>query len=273
MEVKNRIALAVALSAMPGGMAQQPGAEAQTQALAKATQNPVASLISVPIQSNTNFPIGPFGRVQNVLNIQPVIPMALNADWNLITRVIVPVAYQPDISSPNLGTSGFGDVNPSFFFAPSKGKLIWGVGPTFVLNTATNHALGSGKWSAGPTVVVLVQPGKWTLGALTNNVWSFAGIKGDPNVNAFLLQYFINYNLNKGWYIGTSPIITANWVASADNKWVVPVGAAAGRILRLGKQPVNIQAGMFYNIVQPEQIPYPRWSARIQIAFLFPKGQ
>jgi hypothetical protein len=198
--------------------------------------------------------------------------MTLNANWNLITRVIVPVVNQPSPGTPSLGTSGFGDVNPSFFLSPSKGKLIWGAGPVFVLNTSTNHALGSGKWSAGPTFVALVQPGKWTVGALANNVWSFAGTKRESKVNSFLLQYFVNYNLSKGWYLGTSPIVTANWAASPGNVWVAPFGATAGRIMRMGKQPVNVQTGMFYNAVRPDQIPFPHWSARFQIALLYPKA-
>jgi hypothetical protein len=253
------------------GLAQAPEEEAEQKELEKQVQNPVASLISVPFQNNTNFVAGPFGRVQNVLNIQPVIPMKLNDDWNLINRTIVPVVYQPDIATPSLGTNGIGDVNPTFFLSPARGKLIWGAGPTFVLNTATNHVLGSGKWSAGPSFVALVQPGKWTIGALTNNVWSFAGNNGDPRVNAFLLQYFINYNLEKGWYVGTSPIITANWTAAPGNKWVTPFGAALGRVMRVGKQPINVQVGMFYNAVRPDQFPYPHWTARLQIALLYPK--
>src|SRR5689334_1372910 len=151
---------------------QAPPAGTSTEDLQKATQNPVASLISVPFQNNTDFNIGPFARDRNTLNIQPVIPTKLTDNWNLIPRIITPLVYQPDISQPHLGTFGLGDIQPTFFFAPSKpSKLIWGVGPALLLPTATDDNLGSGKWCIGPSVVALVQPGKWTLGALGSNLW------------------------------------------------------------------------------------------------------
>jgi len=143
-----------------------------TDALAKATQNPVASLISVPFQNNTNFAIGPYNRTQDVLNIQPVIPSKLGPRWMLISRIIQPIVWQPYSTQTTGGEFGFGDMSPTFFLSPAKpGKLIWGVGPAWAFPTATNQLLGQGKVSIGPSVVVLVQPGHWTLGALTNNVW------------------------------------------------------------------------------------------------------
>jgi hypothetical protein len=140
--------------------------------LRKAAQNPVASLISVPVQNNLNFGIGPDDRTQNVLNIQPVIPVRVSENWNLITRFITPIVYQPTVSQPiNQGANGLGNLNPAFFLSPSKAsKIIWGAGPQFVLPTATNPALGQGKWSMGPSIVVLAQPGKRMVGALVNNV-------------------------------------------------------------------------------------------------------
>ncbi len=164
---------------------QSASEEEQAKELAKAVQNPVASLISVPLQNNTNFDIGPNHRTQNILNIQPVIPVRVSKNWNLIMRIITPIIYQPSIASlvipvntplNHLGTLGLGDMNPTFFLSPAKPKkLIWGVGPTFLLPTATDNVLGQGKWSIGPSVVGLVQPGHWTIGILINNVWSFAG--------------------------------------------------------------------------------------------------
>jgi hypothetical protein len=256
-------------------LAQTPNGEQATQALAKAVQNPVANLISVPFQNNTNFTIGPYDRVQNVLNIQPVIPIQLDKDWNLITRTIIPVVSQPDIRTSGLGTNGFGNLNPTFFLSPAKpGRLLWGFGPTFSLRTETNSALGNGKWGAGPAVVFLMQPKKWTLGVLTNNIWSFAGDKNRSTVNSFLLQYFVNYNFKKGWYASSSPIVTANWKAPAPGtgeQWVVPFGGGFGRIFRLGKQPVNAQLTSYYNLINPNKIPSPPWSVRLQIALLYPK--
>lgn len=260
----------LAMTGVVALMAQTPDDEGSSESLAKATQNPVASLISVPFQNNINFAAGPYGRVQNVLNIQPVIPMELSDSWNLITRVIIPIIDQPQISTPSLGTNGFGDVNPTFFFSPSKvHKLIRGIGPTFSLRTETNSALGNGKWGAGPAVVALVQPKQWTIGALANNIWSFAGDKNSPSVKAFLLQYFVNYNFKKGWYLTTSPILTASWNAPSGNQWVVPFGGGFGRIFRLGRQPVNGSLTAYYSSIRPDF--YPAWSVRFQIALLYPK--
>src|SRR5215472_1772097 len=269
-----------------------PSQDDATQALQKATQNPVANLISVPLQNNTNFGIGPFDRTQDVLNIQPVIPIGVSKQWNLIIRWITPVVWQPAPGTANLevfgieentpaylaaqdvqknaGVFGFGDMTPTFFLSPAKpGKLIWGAGPVFVLPTATSKVLGQGKLSLGPSVVTLVQPGHWTFGALVNNAWSVAGSGGRPSVNQMLLQYFINYNLKKGWYITVQPIITANWEASSGNVWTVPFGGGIGRIMKVGFQPVNLSAQFYGNAAHPAN--GSPWGMRLQLAFLFPK--
>jgi hypothetical protein len=241
-----------------------------TEALQKATQNPVANLISVPLQNNTNLGIGPYDRIQDVLNIQPVIPVRLSENWNLITRVIQPIVWQPYPAATTGGEYGLGDMNPSFFISPAKpGKLIWGVGPAFVFPTATNNILGQGKVSMGPSFVALAQPGHWTIGALINNVWSIAGSGSRPSVNQMLLQYFINYNMKKGWYFTIQPILTANWKATSGNVWTVPFGGGVGRIMKLGFQPVNITAQFYGNAVYAKGTS--PWGMRLQIAFLFPK--
>jgi hypothetical protein len=250
---------------------ETPAAATNTDALRKAAQNPIASLISVPVQNNSNFGISPDGRIQDVLNIQPVIPARVSENWNLITRIITPIVYQPTVSQPiNQGAYGFGDLNPSFFLSPAKpGKIIWGVGPAIVLPTATNPFLGQGKWSIGPSVVVLTQPGKWTLGGLVNNVFSVAGQSRRPDVNQMLFQYFINYNLKKGYYITWQPTLTADWEATNGGRWVVPFGGGVGRIMKLGFQPVNLTAQFYVNAVHPAGAS--PWGMRLQIAFLFPK--
>jgi len=252
------------------GTEQTPAASTTTNALQKAVQNPVASLISVPIQNNNNFDTGPADRTQDVLNIQPVIPVPISNNWTLITRIIQPIVWQPYPGEPTGGQYGFGDMNPTFFLAPAKpGKLIWGAGPAMVIPTATNQILGQGKLSVGPSVVALIQPKKWTIGALVNNVWSIAGSGGRPVVNQMTLQYFVNYDLNKGYYISVSPILTANWRASRGNVWTVPFGGGIGRIMKLGFQPVNLSAAFYGNPIRPSGTS--SWSMRLQIAFLFPK--
>jgi hypothetical protein len=273
------------VSAVPPARAQpaqpQPGAAPaagadNTDALRKEAQNPVASLISVPIQENWNFNIGPADRTQNVLNIQPVIPLNAGENWNLIIRWITPVIFQPvpvpQASGPPVqsGYYGLGDMQPAFFLAPKRGKVIWGVGPQLLLPTATKTGiLGQGKFGLGPTIVVLVQPGKWTFGFLANNVWSVAGHSNLPVVNQFLLQYFINYNLKKGYFLTWQPTLTANWRATDGGRWVVPMGGGIGRIMRLGAQPVNVGLQFYGNAVHPPGAS--PWAMRLQIAFLFPK--
>jgi len=253
--------------------AQKPDAKASAGDLAKATQNPVASLISVPLQNFTDFNIGPFDRNRNtVIQAQPVIPLPLGQNWNLITRTIGALAFQPNIARPNQGTFGLNDINPSFFLSPANpGRLIWGAGPTFLIPTATDNILGTGKFSIGPSGVALVQPGKWTLGVLVSNLFSVAGPSDRANVNAFTLQYFINYNLKKGYYLTFAPIITANWNAPSGNVWLVPVGGGIGRIMRLGFQPVNVSVQAYGNAKRPDNFPSPTWQLKFQIAFLYPK--
>ena len=244
------------------------GQEDSHEDLAKQSQNPVASLISVPIQNNTNFGIGPDDETQNVTNIQPVWPFSITDNVNLITRTIVPLISQPDFYTGGQGREfGLGDISFSAFFAPSKSsKLTWGVGPVFVLPTATDDTLGMDTWSGGVSVVGLMMPGKWVVGSLFSNIWD---ISGDANVNFFTWQYFINYNLSDGWYLTSAPIMTANWEASSGNKWTIPVGGGVGKIFKIGKQNLNAQAQAFYNVEKPEN--GPDWQLRLQLQFLFPK--
>ena len=240
--------------------------------LAKAAQNPVADMISLPFQTNTNLGYGPDDDIQNVLNIQPVVPFHLNENWNLITRTIAPLIYQPEVVEGTGDEFGLGDINFTAFFSPknpTKG-IIWGAGPIFVLPTATDEKLGSEKWSAGPSAAALTIQGPWLYGALINNVWSFAGDDDRDDVNAMLIQPFVNYNLPDGWYLTSSPVITANWEADSDNTWTVPVGGGVGKIFRIGNQPMNGQIQAFYNVEKPAVVG--DWTLRLQLQFLFPKG-
>jgi len=238
--------------------------------LEKDVQNPVASLTLVPFQNSSNFDAGPFNRTQNVLDIQPVIPVNLTNDWKVIARIVQPVTWQPYTNQNTGGEYGFGDMAPDFFFSPRHpGKLMWGVGPAFVIPTATNNVLGQGKLSMGPSAVVLVQPGKWTVVNLVNNVWSVAGSGSRPSVNQMLDQYFITRNLNKGWYVTSAPIITANWNASRGNVWTVPFGGGFGRVQKLGNQPVNWKVEFFGNAVHPQG--GSSWTMRLTLALLYPK--
>ena len=204
--------------------------------LAAAAQNPIADLISLPFQNNMNFDYGPDGDIQNVLNIQPVWPFNLGEDWNLITRTILPVVSQPHLDDGG-STFGLGDTTFTAWFSPAdSGGFVWGVGPVLLLPTATDDRPGTDQWGGGASVVALVMSGPWVAGGLVNNVWGFGGRDEDrSDLNQFLVQPFVNYNLEGGWYLVTAPIITANWEASSDDRWTVPLGGGVGRVLRIAK--------------------------------------
>jgi len=245
-------------------------AEENVDELRAAVQNPVASLISLPFQNNTDFNIGPDKKTKNTMNIQPVWPFELNDDWNLITRTIFPVVSQPALLPGQERTFGLGDTSMSLFLSPKEtGKIMWGAGPVFLLPTATDDMLGADKWGAGISAVALTVVDKVTFGALVSNVWSFAG-SGEHDINLFTFQYFINYNLDDGWYLLSAPINTANWKADSDNTWTVPLGGGVGRVFKVGKLPLNASFQAYYNVVTPDNFG-PEWQMRAQIQFLFPK--
>jgi len=239
--------------------------------LAQKVQNPVSDLISIPFQNNTNFNFGPLSGTQNILNIQPVIPVHLTSEWNLITRTIIPVISQPPMTPGQNRDGGLGDIQLSLFLSPAKPqRLIWGVGPIIQMDTASEDKFGQGKWGLGPTGVALKITGPWVLGALVNNVWSVAGDRNRPNVNQMLIQPFINYNLpsQPGGYFTFSPIITANWKADSGQQWTVPLGLGIGQIMRWGKVPVNVQTSAYYNVAHPDL--GADWQIRFQVAVLLP---
>jgi hypothetical protein len=265
------LAWGTGLSAQEASTGETPDKHAgkSNEELAKQAENPVADLISMPFQSNFNFGVGPYGKLQYDMNFEPVIPFHITSDWNLITRTIVPVLSQPQLTPSGNREFGIGDVNPTFFLSPAhSGDLIWGVGPTFTMPTATTKNLGSYKWSAGPAFVVLTIQGPWVVGVLANNQWSFASVGNGKNVNALLVQPFVNYNVpgGDGWFIFSNPIITANW-NSSGRKWVVPVGGGVGRLFRVGKLPIKVQIGFFDNVITPKY--GARWQTSFQVTFLF----
>jgi len=242
----------------------------------KAAQNPIASMISLPLQENWNFNIGPADRVQNIFNLQPVIPIKLGTHLNLITRWVTPIIYQPyAIPQPDgppiqAGNYGLGDMQPQFYFSPNTGsKVTWGLGPIFQVPTASYHSLGQGKFAVGPTFVALAQPSRWTIGVLANNIWSVAGHKDAPDVNQFLIEPFINFNLKKAWYLSFSPNITANWEQNHGGRWVVPLGGGPGRVWRFGHQAVNVQTFFYGNVVHPPGAS--PWAFKMTFTLLFPK--
>jgi hypothetical protein len=248
-------------------------AELSSEQLAKIAQNPIANLVSVPIENDVNLNYGPLKKTQDVLQFKPVIPIELNKDWNVITRTILPIISQPALTPDESRTSGIGATQFSAFLSPADDQgTLWGVGPIAQLPTTSSSKLGSYRWGLGPTFVALhTEKGDpWVYGALVNNVWS-VGSGGGGGYNQFLMQPFVNYNFRDapGTYFSSSPIITANWKAHGSNVWTLPVGGALGHIFHLGRLPVNTQIGAYYNAVRPDFAS--NWQVRAEATFMFPK--
>jgi len=239
---------------------------ADREELSQAAANPMANLMSFPFQNNQNMNYGEYNRNMNVLNIQPVIPLA---GGKLITRTIFPIVYIPDFGNESGKlSSGLSDIVFTAFYGPESKGVMWGFGPVVELPTGGSKR-GTEKWSAGPSLVVLAQPGDWTFGALINNAWSFAGKSERDNVNHMLLNIFIVRQLGKGWYVNSAPIITADWTADSEDRWIVPLGAGGGKLVMLGgKLPLNLQTQLYYNVVRPDF--GPEWQWRVQAQFLLP---
>jgi hypothetical protein len=243
-------------------------AEDNDQQLAKKLANPIADMISVPLQNNYDCCSGPGDASRYTLNVQPVIPFALNTDWNLIVRTVVPMVYQQPPAEGFSSRFGLSDSEQSFFFSPSQSTdgITWGIGPVFLLPTATNAELGSEKWGAGPTGVLLKQSGGWTLGGLANHVWSYAGHTKRERVSQTYIQPFISYTFPDTVSLMLSTETTWDW---AHNEWTVPINAGISRVFRLGKQPVSLGIMGRYYADKPES--GPEWGGRLVVTFLFPE--
>jgi len=246
-------------------------AELSSEELAQLAQNPVGNLISVPFQNNTNLNFGPEKGTQNILNIQPVIPIHIAPEWNIITRTILPVVWNPALAPDVPAVSGIGDTQFTAFLSPSHpGHWIWGAGPIIQLPTNSNAELGNKNWGAGPSFVVLhLEHGSpWVYGVLINNVWSLSSSQQGGTYNNGLIQPFVNYNFKGGTYLTSAPIATANWLANASQQWTVPVGGGIGHIFHFGRLPVNTQLSGYYNVVRPEY--GANWQIRAQVQLMFP---
>jgi hypothetical protein len=238
--------------------------------LAKKLSNPVASLISVPLQYNYDKDIGSADGHKSYINVQPVVPFSISEDWNLISRTIVPLVDQKDIAGQSGSQSGVGDVVQSLFFSPkvpTAGGIIWGAGPVFLLPTATDDLLGAKKWGLGPTGVVLTQRGAWTVGALANHIWSVGGDSNRADISATFVQPFLNYTTKTATTFGLNTESTYDW---KSERWSVPINATVSQVLKIGDQPVSVGAGVRYWADSPASGPQG-WGARVVVTFLFPK--
>jgi hypothetical protein len=254
--------------ARPQKEADAGGADSAAE-LSKKLSNPVASLISFPIQTNFDVGMGSGGSGWRMtMNIQPVIPIALNPKWNLISRTIVPIIHQGDVVAPGTGQSGLGDIVQSFFISPNKSEpFIWGLGPVVLVPTATNEFLGNHQLGLGPTLVVLKQRGPWTVGALMNHLWRVAGGSGRPPVNATFLQPFLSYSTKDGWSYTLNTESTYDWTGNA---WSVPVHFNIAKIVRFGKQPISFGGALRCWVTSPTGGP-ESCGLRIVVTGIFPK--
>lgn len=271
-KIVKRICLLGLPATVMGVLSAACAAEAQEQAdeLAKQLSNPIASLISVPLQSNFEWGGGVDGDgFAYTMNIQPVIPISISDDWNLISRTILPIAYRDYLPPPDGNTFGLGDITQSLFFspkAPGPGGLIWGVGPVFLLPTATDDFLGTGKFGTGPTAVALKQTGPWTVGVLANHIWSVAGEDDREDVNQTYLQPFVSYGLGHGRTILLNAESSYDWVAE---QWTVPINLGVSQVFKVGDQAMSFQVGGKYYAEAPEG--GPDWGIRTTLTLLFPK--
>ncbi len=267
--------------------------------LAKKSQNPISSMISLPFENNANFNSGPDNKVMNVLNVKPVYPVKLSSDWNLINRAIVPIISQPGADAsptgPKIvhdtpyqhlvipghdGTStdrknGIGDTTYQGFFSPVKPikmgetNVTWGIGPQIQIPTHSNDRLGTDRWAAGPAFVALGINKHWVYGALVSQIWDITDNKSDDDISMMTLQPFANYNFGGGWYAVSAPVMSANWEAKGSDQWTIPLGGGVGRVVHIGKQAINFRAAVYGNVTKPED--GSDYNVQLSATFLFPK--
>jgi len=266
--------------AQPAGpRAAEPGEPGSMESINKQLNNPVSSIWSLNFQNNFVFSEGPPSDRQRWsynLNFQPVLPLRLTEDWNLITRPVFPVLAGVDVPARSAGgvdwteKNGFGDIVLFSLLSPNSGQgLLWGVGPTFIFPTASEDALGQGKWQAGPAAVALYLGKEWIFGALAQQWWSFAGDSKRADTNQTNIQYFIQYILPDNWQVGMSPNVTVNWKADGDNKLNFPIGLGVGKLVRFGKLPVKFTLEVDYSVVKPDNFSQ-RWLVRFQMIPVLP---
>jgi len=299
--------LVVPPAAAPGQGTEGVAAESAGE-IARTLENPLGDVTRIPVQNNTNFNVGPHKGALDVLNVEPIIPIHLNPDWNLITRTILPLVWSPSLQPAQSVPFGLAPTTFSAFLSPRQAVngWVWGVGPIIELPTITNASLGSNVWGLGPAVVVVKSSGPIVAGALINNVFSLGGTTGHgagaglleaalagtrspqgrhpalslqvggcgtacpvlgTSYSLLTINPFFNYNFRDGWFVGSVPIITANWDAHGE-QWTLPVGAMAGRVIKLGgKLPINLLIGAYYNVLRPQF--GATWQLRTQVAVVF----
>lgn len=244
----------------------------EAQSLVREAKNPFADVTNLQLLYDGSVATESREQTSQVVTFQPLIPFGVGPNWSIITRTILPLIDQPGIAAGSGKVHGVGDTQFSAFLSPTRtGSLVWGAGPVLQLPTATNNALGQGKWGVGPTAGLQWSGSQWTFGALINNIWSFAGNAGRPAVNQMQLQPEINYSFvrDPNGYLTFSPTMTANWQASGNQRWTVPVSLGIGQLVKLGSQSINLQASAYYDVVAPPGTA--PWTLEMELQFMFPK--
>lgn len=269
------IAALVAVSVMPlaamaqtnNGQSTDERAQSEGAELAKKLQNPVANIISVPFQSNFDFGGGPQDDgFRYTLNVQPIIPLSLNNDWNMITRTIIPFVHQDKMVNLDSQT-GLGDIAQTFFFSPANpGSLIWGAGPVFLYPSASDDLLGAKKWGVGPSVVLLKQDKGWSLWTLANHIESFAGGNARGDVSLTYINPGISYQTKSLTTFLLQTESTYDWKA---DQWTVPINAGVTQLFKFGKLPVSI--GLQGRIYTEKPDGAPDWGLRLVVTPVFTK--
>jgi hypothetical protein len=235
--------------------------------LAKRSQNPLSSMVIVPYDSDFNFNSGPFNRTQYVGTLKPIIPIHLEK-VRLINRMNIILKNQPVGRSDE--KFGIGDFRYQLFVSPKKhGNYMWGIGPSFTFPTASDDVLGSGKYSAGPTAMIMTMPGNWVLGTRFDQQWSYAGDNDRDDVNKMEIQYLINYNLSDGWALRSTPTIHANWEATSSNVWTIPFGGGVQKLFKVNQQVFTASLQGFYNVTRPDDAD--EWTIQFTFTALFPE--
>lgn len=250
-----------------------PGLRAQQDDFRNLARNPVGDAIKVPLVEDINLDAGPYARTSNSLQIEPIIPFQIAGQWLLIPRIVAnPVVYLPDVTKSSGGSTGLGDTTVTFFLTPAHThKLIWGVGPSLLIPTATDTSIGAGKWGLGPSFAVLAQPDWGSFGTVVQNVWSLPGNLRRTAVNQLQIEASFSYNLPHGWYLLTAPTIYADWTQSGGDRWLVPFGGGIGRTLNIARRGVDLNIALYSNTIRPAGQLFPKWQMSFQCTLLYPR--
>jgi hypothetical protein len=242
--------------------------------LEKLARNPVGDAIKIPLAESINFNAGPYGRTSNSLQSQPTIPFPITKDWLLIPRIVATlVAYEPEVSQAGGGSTGLGDTVATFFLTPAHtGVVVWGVGPSLLIPTATDTNIGAGKWGLGPSLAFVVQPNWGSIATAIQNIWSLPGNSHRSSVKQLQIETSLSYNLPHAWYLVTAPTLSADWTQSRGGRWLVPFGGGVGRTSAVAKKALDWNIALYSNAIRPGSQPYPKWQISLQCTLLYPHG-